>query len=79
MSKPQKLIFEEKRENTLYTTKEAAQLLKLHPKTLVNARAGLGAVQIPFVKMGSAVRYRHKDLMDYIQSRLFMNNAEAGH
>lgn len=70
-------VVERHEEVTLYTTLQAAKLLKLHPKTLVNWRCGISDVELPFVRIGRAVRYRHTDLVKYMQMRTFRNNAEA--
>lgn len=70
-------VVERQEEVTLYTTEQAAKLLKLHPKTLVNWRTGISDVALPFVKIGRAVRYRHADLLKYIEGHTFENNAEA--
>jgi hypothetical protein len=52
----------------LYTTEDAARLLGLAPGSLNNMRAkGLGPT---FVKLGSLVRYRHTDLVAWIESRV---------
>jgi excisionase family DNA binding protein len=55
-------------ELTLYTTWQAARLLNVHPQTLANWRAGQGDVELPFVKIGRAVRYRHEDIAAFIRS-----------
>lgn len=61
----------------LYTTWQAAKLLKLHPVSLANWRAGVSDVRLPYVKIGRTVRYRHCDLLKYIEAHTFRNNAEA--
>jgi len=63
--------------NQLYTTKEAAQFLRVNVQTLANWRAGQGTVDIPFIKIGKSVRYRHRDLVQFIESRSFTYTAEA--
>ncbi|OYX46052.1 MAG: hypothetical protein B7Y90_17205 [Alphaproteobacteria bacterium 32-64-14] len=67
----------EAKENQLYTTKEAAQLLKVDVQTLANWRAGQGTVDIPFIKIGKSVRYRHRDLLQFIASRSYAYTTEA--
>lgn len=62
----------------LYTTSQTANLLKLHPQTLKNWRAGVSNVELPYVNIGRAVRYRHSDLVRYIEAHTFRRNAEAG-
>lgn len=50
--------------DTVYTTNQAADYLKLSPKTLVNWRGeGKGP---RFVRLGRAVRYRKSDLDAYV-------------
>lgn len=61
----------------LYTADDAARLMSLNPQTLANWRAGQGDVELPFVKIGRAVRYRHLDIVAYIQSNTFKSTAEA--
>lgn len=61
----------------LYTTEEAARLMKLHPQTLKTWRTGRGDVELPFVKIGRAIRYRHVDINAFIQSHMFTNTREA--
>jgi excisionase family DNA binding protein len=50
------------------TTKEVACMLRIAPQTLEKARStGLGP-QIPFVKVGRAVRYATDDVAAWIES-----------
>jgi excisionase family DNA binding protein len=54
---------------TLLSEKQASRYLGNIPvKTLQRWR--LEGSQIPFVKMGKAVRYREEDLKNYIQSNI---------
>lgn len=50
----------------LLTTKEAAEVLNLSEQTLRNWRS-TGLVKVPYVELGSAVRYRVSDLEKYIE------------
>lgn len=51
------------------TTKEVATILRIAPQTLEKARStGLGP-QIPFVKVGRAVRYASDDVAEWIDSK----------
>ena len=52
---------------TLLTTSEAAELLKLHPDTLVGWRSS-GAVQLPFLRVGRAVRYSRDEILEFLAS-----------
>jgi excisionase family DNA binding protein len=70
-------VLEEMRQNTLYTAGEAARLLKVSEQTLANWRH-TGSVEIPFVRVGRSVKYRHADLMNFIASNTFKNTTEAG-
>lgn len=53
----------------LFSTQEAARYLSVTVGTLANWRNGQGSVKIPFVKVGSSVKYRRADLNEYILSR----------
>lgn len=64
-------------EISLYTPEEAARLLKLHPQTLAAWRMGKAGVVLPFVKIGRAVRYRHEDIIAFIELNSFTNNSQA--
>jgi excisionase family DNA binding protein len=51
------------------TTKEVAAMLRIAPQTLEKARStGLGP-QIPFVKVGRAVRYMRGDVCAWAESK----------
>lgn len=51
------------------TTKEVAVLLRIAPQTLEKARStGLGP-QIPFVKVGRAVRYASEDVRAWVETK----------
>lgn len=69
----------EAKDNQLYTTKEAAALLKLHVGTLANWRSGGGSVELPFVKVGRSVKYRHSDLMKFVNSHSYETTTAAAH
>ena len=53
----------------LLTTDQAAAILAVAPRTLANdgSSAELG---LPFIKIGSAVRYRAADLREFIDARV---------
>ncbi|MBS0424426.1 MAG: helix-turn-helix domain-containing protein [Proteobacteria bacterium] len=54
-------------QNPLLTTKQAAQILGVSTAFLERDR--WAGARVPFVKVGSrAVRYRHGDLLAYIES-----------
>lgn len=48
----------------LLTTEEAAEIMTMAPKTLVNMRANKEGPK--FVKIGNRVRYRYADIMKFI-------------
>lgn len=60
-----------------YTPRETAKILKVHVQTLANWRAGRGDVNLPFVKQGKSVRYRHQDIVTFQSGRLCRSTAEA--
>lgn len=53
----------------LLATSQAAAILGLAPGTLANMRSR-GESPIPYVKIGSAVRYRSEDIARYIENSL---------
>ena len=54
-------------QNQLLTTKQAAQILCVSVAFLERDR--WAGARVPFIKVGSrAVRYRHSDLLAYIES-----------
>jgi len=55
--------------NYLLTTEEAAQELRVSPRTLSKWRS-TGENNITFVKVGKAVRYRSVDIQGYIERNL---------
>jgi excisionase family DNA binding protein len=50
--------------NRLYTVEEAADILRLKPKTLRN---WISARKIPFLKIGGSVRLSEQQLQEIIQ------------
>lgn len=57
------------------TTKEAAQYLGLKEQTLCSWRCH-GLQELPYVKSGRLVRYRKKDLNEYIQRNMKANTSQ---
>ena len=74
---PETDLQREAKDNQLYTTKEAADFLKLNVQTLANWRAGQGSGGIPFIKTGKSVKYRHADLVAFIEARTYTYTTEA--
>lgn len=55
--------------SSFLTTKEVATMLRIAPQTLEKGRCtGLGP-QIPFVKVGRAVRYATEDVRAWVESK----------
>lgn len=55
--------------SSFLTTKEVATMLRIAPQTLEKGRStGLGP-QIPFVKVGRAVRYAIEDVRAWVESK----------
>jgi excisionase family DNA binding protein len=55
----------------LLTTKEAADALKISERTLRSSRSSgvlMGVTTPPFVKFGTAVRYKESELSQWIES-----------
>ena len=62
-------------QNPLLTTKQAAQILGVSIAFLERDR--WAGARVPFVKIGSrAVRYRHSDLLAYIESCLYQSTSQ---
>ena len=62
-------------QNPLFTTKQAAQILGVSIAFLERDR--WARARVPFVKIGSrAVRYRHSDLLAYIESCTHYSTSE---
>jgi predicted DNA-binding transcriptional regulator AlpA len=60
---------------TLLTGREAADLLRLSERTLERHRvAGAGP---RFIRLGRAVRYRRRDLLDYIERNARQSTSET--
>lgn len=53
----------------LMTTEEAARALRLAPDTLATWRSTREA-DLPYVKLGRAVRYRPEDVRAFVDSRV---------
>jgi len=62
-------------QNPLLTTKQAAQILGVSIAFLERDR--WAGARVPFVKIGSrAVRYRHSDLLAYIESCTYHSTSQ---
>lgn len=61
----------------LLKTKEVSEYLGVSEKTLANARStGIGALP-PYIKIGSAVRYRKSDLEKFLEDNTFNHTGEG--
>ena len=60
---------------SLLTTKQAAAMLKMSPRTLEHWREIGGGP--PFLKVGRAVRYDHQAIGGYLAGRTCQNTSEA--
>lgn len=58
----------------LLTAKAAAKLLDVPPSTLANWRS-MGRYKIPFLKIGRNVRYRHSDLLAWMDAHTYQSTA----
>lgn len=59
----------------VYSTREAANYLKLAPRTLERYRVSGDGPR--YAKLLGAVRYRKRDLDDWIESRIVGSTSEA--
>ena len=59
---------------TLMDTQQAAEMLKISPKTLERMRVeGRGPA---FVKVGRCVRYRESDILAFVERNIFESTSE---
>jgi len=56
----------------LLTEQEAAQLIRMSSHFLRRNRGSLSADKLPFIRLGSAIRYRKSDLLKWLESRVNM-------
>jgi hypothetical protein len=59
----------------LYTQRQAADYLRLSPRTLERYRCYGGGPR--FCKLGRRTMYRESDLRSWVDARVFSNTAEA--
>ena len=55
----------------LLNTNELAQILGVDAKTLANARSSGTGINIPYIKVGSLVRYKMSEVEKYLESNTF--------
>lgn len=58
----------------LLTEAQAAALLALKPQTLANWRCTRRQA-LPYVQLGGAIRYRQRDIQQFIEERIVAANA----
>ena len=61
----------------LYTTEETAKRLCIPPERLRKSRQGKASVVIPFIKVGRSVRYRERDITNYLDKMTATYTSEA--
>jgi predicted DNA-binding transcriptional regulator AlpA len=62
--------------NTLLTGRETAALLRLSERTLERHRtAGTGP---RYIALGRAIRYRRRDVLDFVEQHVRRSTSEAG-
>jgi len=64
------------KQNEWLTTKEAANQLRISPRTLNNARSTGTGIIINFCKIGSRVFYKRSDVDAYIERHTYMHTGE---
>ena len=65
--------------DVLLTTREAADLLGLSPRTLQGYRyRGAPDPGLPFVKFGQSVRYRRRDVLAFVDARTRSSTSDDG-
>ena len=62
--------------DSLLSTKQASEYLGLAEKTLANSRYSGVGISIPFIKIGSSVRYRQSELESYIETNTYSHTSE---
>lgn len=52
-------------ENEMLTTKQVAEMLKIKPSTIFAWKC-LGKMKIPYYSFGKSLRFKRKDVIEYI-------------
>ena len=60
----------------LLDTNKASKVLGVKSKSLANSRHTGTGMEIPFIKLGSLVRYKLSDLLNYIESNTYSHTGE---
>jgi len=61
----------------LLNTKQASKLLGIDSKSLANSRYSGVGIDIPYIKIGRAVRYKLSELETYIDSHTYNHTGES--
>lgn len=61
----------------LLNTKQASKLLGIDSKSLANSRYSGVGIDIPYIKIGRAVRYKLSELEAYIDSHTYNHTGES--
>jgi len=64
------------KQNEWLTTKEAANQLRISPRTLNNARSTGTGIVIDFCKIGSRIFYSQSDVESYIRQNIYRHTGE---
>ena len=62
--------------DSLLSTKQASEYLGLAEKTLANSRYSGVGISIPFIKIGSSVRYRLSEIESFIETNTHSHTSE---
>ena len=65
------------KQNEWLTTKEAANQLRISPRTLNNARSTGTGIVIEFHKIGSRVFYKKSDVDAYIEKHTYIHTGQC--
>ncbi len=60
---------EDKEYLDLLTPDEVSEMLGVKTQRLAEWRMGRGNVTIPYIKIGKRVRYRRRDILDFLKSQ----------
>ena len=62
--------------DSLLSTKQASEYLGLAEKTLANSRYSGVGISIPYIKIGSSVRYRLSEIESFIETNTYSHTSE---
>jgi hypothetical protein len=64
------------KQNEWLTTKEAANHLRISPRTLNNARSTGTGIVINFCKIGSRIFYKKSDIDTYVENNTYIHTGK---